>query len=257
MSLQSRIILSLAAAVLWHPASAMAADYEPPIVVENAPEYVPVEVASSWYLRGDVGYNFNRPFKNNEIGPSPIFSFEENNSAFNGGVGMGYHFNDFLRGELNVSFLSKNSAELSYLTVDPADLSTVVSGVSESAKNWAWSGMVNGYADLGTFVGLTPYVGAGVGVFYSRRSYSYAEDFRDSAFVDVDYRDSKRQTTFAYSLGAGLAYQLTPNTSVDLGYQYLSAPNAERVEMYEPGSYTISKGVHYHQLKLGLRYDLW
>ncbi len=55
----SRIVLVLRgssrAAPAWS-AAAMAADYDPPIFVDDSPEYVPVEVGSGWYLRGDIGY---------------------------------------------------------------------------------------------------------------------------------------------------------------------------------------------------------
>ena len=57
MKLILRIALSLAA---FGPlAAAHAADYDPPIVIDDAAEYVPVEVGSGWYLRGDVGYIFD------------------------------------------------------------------------------------------------------------------------------------------------------------------------------------------------------
>ena len=51
-----RILISAAAMAL--PLPAFAADYEPPIVVDQPVEEVPVEVGSGWYLRGDIGYNF-------------------------------------------------------------------------------------------------------------------------------------------------------------------------------------------------------
>ena len=51
-------ILILAIAV-GLPPSAFAADYDPPIVVDQPVEDVPVEVGSGWYLRGDIGYNFD------------------------------------------------------------------------------------------------------------------------------------------------------------------------------------------------------
>ena len=58
-SFASRLALLLAAAALGPLPAAYAADYDPPIIVEEATEYVPVEVGSGWYLRGDVGYNFS------------------------------------------------------------------------------------------------------------------------------------------------------------------------------------------------------
>ncbi len=63
MRYKTGIVLALAAATLL-PAAALAADYDPPIYVDEAPEYVPVEVGSGWYLRGDVGYAFKRNYKN-------------------------------------------------------------------------------------------------------------------------------------------------------------------------------------------------
>src|SRR5215218_8917130 len=57
MKASLRILISAIAVGL--PASAFAADYEPPIVVDQPVEEVPVEVGSGWYLRGDIGYNFD------------------------------------------------------------------------------------------------------------------------------------------------------------------------------------------------------
>jgi len=53
--------------------------------VDQAPDYVPVEVGSGWYLRGDVGYAFSHPFKNGET----LAGFTESSSLFDGSVGMG------------------------------------------------------------------------------------------------------------------------------------------------------------------------
>ncbi|RUU78145.1 porin family protein, partial [Mesorhizobium sp. M7A.T.Ca.TU.009.01.3.1] len=69
--------------------------------------------------------------------------------------------------------------------------------------------------------------------------------------------DSKTQYSLAYTLNAGLAYQVSKNVSVDLGYQYFSAPDAEYVAAESLDSYPILKGISNHQVKLGLRYDLW
>ena len=55
MVLKSRIALALAAIMLMPVTQASSADYDPPIYVDQAPDYVPVEVGSGWYLRGDIG----------------------------------------------------------------------------------------------------------------------------------------------------------------------------------------------------------
>lgn len=224
MSLQTRIALSLAIAALWQ-LPAVAADYDPPILVDNAPEYVPVEVGSGWYLRGDIGYNLNKSVYDVDF-------LDTDSTRFNGGIGVGYHLNDYLRTELNLGFVSqdKYQTDLGPLTV--------------SAKNSVWSGMVNGYYDLATISGFTPYIGGGLGLLHSR-----SEVTVDDVSVLTD-----RQYELAYSLAAGVNYQVSRNVSMDLGYQYLSSPDTK---YFNIDTGLVEDGIDYHQIKVGLRYDLW
>lgn len=233
---------------------AVAADYEPPMVIDTPEEYVPVEVGNGWYLRGDIGYKFNTPYRDT-VFASASYSQEENILPLTGSIGFGYRFTDYFRMEANLGLLTTNSSSLNYLTDD--GMGVVVSEVNVGTENEIWTGMVNAYADLGTYVGFTPYVGAGIGVAATKRNYSFSENFVDGAIVDVAYADNALQYVFAYSIGAGVNYQLTKNLSVDLGYEYFSAPDAEYVTMVTPTTYAINSGVDYHQVKLGLRYALW
>ena len=227
MILTSRATLALAATMLW-PLAVQAADYEPPVVVEEAPEYVPVEVGSGWYLRGDLGYNINKSPYDVTFG-----GVDTRSTRINGSIGAGYHFTDYFRGELNVGFLSNDK----YDWTDGTD--------SIRAESNIWSGMANAYADLGTIAGFTPYVGGGVGLLYSSRK---VED----TFQALSDRET--QYALAYSLGAGVAYQVAQNTSIDVGYQYLSAPS---LEYFDIPSGNMKKGLDFHQVRVGLRYDLW
>lgn len=200
---------------------AIAADYNPPIIVEQATPWVPVEVGSGWYLRGDLSYNSDEP----------LYDFEDNDfelSRVGGSVGFGYHFNDIFRGDLNVGFLG--SDEEGIPGVDYASFSQ-------------WNGLANLYVDLGTFAGLTPYVGAGAGMTYTRQEI-------DS--IALPYKD--RQYNFSYALMAGLSYQATKNVSVDLGYQFLDTPGVDFINLETD---TTEKGQKQHLVKVGLRYDLW
>ncbi|RWK45561.1 MAG: porin family protein, partial [Mesorhizobium sp.] len=65
------------------------------------------------------------------------------------------------------------------------------------------------------------------------------------------------QYSFAYSLNAGVAYQVSKNLLVDVGYQYLSSPDAEYATLADLDDSPIRKGIDSHQVKVGLRYDLW
>ncbi|ESY82792.1 hypothetical protein X739_26660 [Mesorhizobium sp. LNHC220B00] len=254
----SRMALAIAA-LLLPLTSAIAADYDPPIYVDQAPDYVPVEVGSGWYLRGDVSYLVQKSFKNGDFTfPSAINNenFSESEDAIFASVGFGYHFNDYLRADLNFGYLPGNKASFGYDDTATAPAGTSIMG-SGNLKNYAFSGILNGYVDLGTYVGITPYVGAGVGVVVSKRSLSasYAEEATPANDFTLD--DSKTQYSLAYTLNAGLAYQVSKNVSVDLGYQYFSAPSVEYATAASLTSFPVKKGISNHQIKLGLRYDLW
>lgn len=235
MSLKIRAVAACSATCFALPVlpfgAASAADYDPPIYVEEAPEFVPVEVGSGWYLRGDIGYNAGKPAYD-----LPFAGVDHN--RFGGGIGFGYHFTDNFRADLTVSHLGKD--EFAYTT--PANAAI--------GSHSAWSGLVSGYFDIATVVGITPYVGAGLGVVYSRNEVvaslaGHPESPR--SFNDRSY-------DFAYALMAGASYKMTDNVSVDLGYQFLHTPDAPYMD---PTTLVMSEGSKQHLVRLGLRYDLW
>lgn len=234
MNLHSRLLLPALAAALLATSSVHAADYDPPIVVDEAPEFVPVEVGSGWYLRGDVGYSFERT----EADFTGLPGIDVDRGDFGGGGGVGYHFTDFIRSDLNLAFLARDSFSIA----DGGDFARL--------KTESWSGMANVYFDLGTYSGFTPYLGGGLGILYTRNRFE--ADIAGLGVIDVGDDQSK----FAYSLGAGVAYKVAQNWSVDLGYQYTASPDTEFVEV-TPAGFSVGEGVDFHQVKVGLRYDLW
>lgn len=286
MKLISRIALALAAFAFMASGPVQAADYDPPIYVDQAPDYVPVEVGSGWYLRGDVGYAFSHPFDNQETSSGPLNSFTSESGLFTGSVGMGYHVNDYLRVELNGGILptdkfgdhEKLATTCKGTTLVDNGFGTINSVAAtqacdliNSAYNKAYSLMANGYVDLGTYVGITPYVGGGIGVAYNKYYKSIgAKDCKETptnsagtgGFFCNDPAGYEGQTdksakfNLAYSIGAGLSYQVAKNVSVDLGYEYFAVPDGKYVA-YDNGVYNIHKGIDYQTVKLGLRYDLW
>ena len=258
MTSRSPIASALAATILLPMTPALAADYDPPIYVDQAPDYQPVEVGSGWYLRGDVAYLPQKTFDNGDFTfPSTINneSFSEGEDAYFASIGFGYHFNDYLRADLNLGYLPGNKASFSY---DDSGVVTPATVGSGNLKNYAFSGILNGYVDLGTYVGVTPYIGAGIGIVQSK--YSLSADYvtnNGDASDDFSVRSSKTKYSLAYTLNAGLAYQVSKNVLIDLGYQYFSAPNAEYITAASLNSFPVHKGISNHQVKLGLRYDLW
>lgn len=327
MKLVSRLALSLSAA-LASSGLAVAADYDPPIFVD-AEEYTPVEIGSGWYLRGDVAYNAARKYRDSSastvdfglidpfanlgtLAPLQNVSRREKDSPVMGSVGFGYHFNDFIRADLNFGLFGNSKFSVSgdipndfgpvsgcagTTTVVTQELdgdgnpvggptAVAVDGVpcagSASGRTNHYNGMLNAYVDLGTVAGFTPYLGAGVGVLYTKNRVSVSgscgstttgpiENQAGDAEITTIYdcqgtpqgdtttasaSHTDRSYELMYSLNAGVSYRVSQNTSLDLGYQYLNAPSARTYSFGSNGLET-NRGVDFHQVKLGLRYDLW
>ncbi|MBY0532563.1 MAG: porin family protein [Xanthobacteraceae bacterium] len=182
-----------------------AADMPPPIL--RAPPAPWVELGSNWYLRGDFTYRMFDVSGAN--GPEDAAMF---------GAGIGYQFASWLRGDVTLDYQFGSSFSA---TDNPA-----VAG----AKLWSSALFANAYVDLGTWYGVTPYVGAGVG----------------AAFNDLD---SEGRWNFAWALMAGAAYHLSPNLSIDFGYRYADLGSA----------YALTGAlvdVTTQEFKIGLRYKL-
>lgn len=291
--------------------NASAADLDQTLL-QQAPELPmtkPVEVGTGWYLRGDLAYNISKddvhsnvttvgPLSSSSDFSIPTSSFavtsvSKDTTPISGSIGFGYHFNDYLRADIDVGVLSMNKSN--YESPGSCEGTTTITnnatgavlstqpGTASCDSNIAvqtnvWYGMLNGYFDLGTYAGLTPYVGAGVGFAYAPVKFSTSAtckasqtsngtttttflcDGQSSASdASVNYAGSSYKNnsfSFAYALSAGFAYQMTKNLSLDVGYQYIDAPNAQYAAVGDSGPY-IGKGLSYQQVKVGLRYDIW
>lgn len=172
-----------------------------------APE---IEDSRFWYLRGDIGYVFNDAADAGAAGHIPL----KDAGVF--GLGVGARLSDLMRVDLTADYRS------------PADFS--VRGWRGEAS--ATTLLANLYLDLGTWHGLTPYVGAGVGA--SHVALSGAADAEGWGL--------------AWAVMAGGTVTLAPNWQLDLGYRYLSIENAEMGGVLSQ----ISQAAH--EVRLGVRY---
>jgi opacity protein-like surface antigen len=268
MSLKSRILLS--AALLASTAPAAGADfdapvvYDPPVVVQEIEEYVPVEVGSGWYLRGDIGYSFATT-------PSGAFTYRTfaagiytDNTYTTGayaneisfGAGFGYRFTDLIRADL--------TAENFNVRFNGTRDNCVIVGVgcTDTAEMSAWSVMLNGYVDLGTFAGFTPYVGAGAGVTYANwgTATTTTPTFPGVSFTHPGMPNWR----FSYAAMAGVAYDVNKNLKIDLGYKYRRVAggdmfgfDAANAAAGATGAEARDPGFSQHEIRLGLRYELW
>lgn len=226
-------LLAASCAVLALPFTpALAADYDPPIFIEEAPEWVPVEIGSGWYLRGEVSYNVGRPTYD-----FTLFGEEVKHRRFGGSIGVGYHLSDDIRMDVTASYHGGDR----YRYNDGIN--------SGSATHTVWSGLLNGYYDIATIAGVTPYVGAGIGFTYSKHALAI-----DAPGVPLNVDWADRQYNFAYALMAGAAFKMSDNLSLDVGYQFLHTP---KMDYLDTTTFDVRESTRQHQIKVGLRYDLW
>ena len=203
---------------------AEAADLPPPPPIAVA---VPVAEFSGWYLRGDVGVgavqasNFHSTiepgYANGAFvlpnGPIiPAFASVGDSGLFD--FGFGYQFNRWLRGDLTGEFRSEATYRrgISAAWWNP-DGSVGTGYDSYSAGLSTALFMANGYLDVGTWYGVTPYVHAGVGLA--------SHNFRGLNDSGGAVATNASPTNLAWSVGAGLALSITPNFKIDVSYRYI------------------------------------
>ena len=214
-------ISALAGALMLATSAAFAADmpYEP-----APPPLPPVVEFGGWYLRGDIG------FSNQEVDNLDSVLFDgvevdivqkDFDSAPFAGVGVGYRFNRWFRADVTGEY--RGGATFHGLDViddgvDPP-FTNEYSGIKKEV-----TGLLNGYVDLGTWRGITPFIGAGIGA-----SYNTISSFKDVNTPNggVAYAEDDSQWDFAWALQAGLAYEVTPGLSLEIGYRYLHLGDAQ------------------------------
>jgi opacity protein-like surface antigen len=272
--------LLAAAAVLTSGSAALAADYDPPIYVEQPDEYVPVEVGNGWYLRGDVGYAFKTDVDaaTYRIFDAPTgtyfdsrFDTSSMDENFTLGLGAGYRFTDWLRADATVDgFRSDFSGTTSSAFPCNGTAGTTCAS-QDSATMSAISLMGNGYIDLGTYVGITPYVGAGAGMTYvswsdlqNQNSCVAGTGVCNTVGLPVVSHEGGKDWRFTYAFMAGAAYDLSKSLKLDVGYKYRHIDGGDMFG-FDAGSQaagaTGTQGkdgdLTQHEVRVGLRYELW
>lgn len=249
-----------AALLVGAGAPAYAADMPEPVVEVAQPVY------GGWYLRGHLGMS-NQRIKGLE---SPLFDVPavhgwHDEGGFDSapifGGGIGYQFNDYLRGDLTVEYRGASEFHaLDWLQALPGDPITTN---DYRAKKSEWLFLANAYADVGNFYGVTPYLGAGIGA--SRNTISGFRDL-NAQNGGGGYADDNSRWDFAWALHAGVGFQATERMTIDLGYSFVNLGDGQTGELKnddpsEPFPPAGNDGIRFkditsHDLKLGVRYSL-
>jgi len=232
-------------------------------VAADLPYVEPVPLAvGGWYLRGAIGMS-NQRLDNLEYQyfDTPGYASEWINkgdfsSAPTFTLGGGYQFNDWFRADVTGQYRGKSDFYASQRVTNLDDNS--VYSDDYTARKSEWLFLANGYVDLGTYHGITPYVGAGIGT--SRNTISGFRDINTELNAS-GYAGSESQWNFAWALHAGLGFKVTENLIFDLGYSYVDLGNAKTDTAYntDPAWSRANDGFKFknitsHDVNFGIRY---
>ena len=218
---------------------------------------------SGWYLRGDIGMT-NQGLKrldNISFAGAPAFTWLDKGGFDSGilfGLGIGYHYNSWLRFDLTGEYRGKTAFRALDQFFNIGMGATNTNDYTGSKSEWLF--LLNAYADLGTWWCLTPFVGAGVGLANVR-----IDHFRDTNVIagGGGWAPPASKWNFAWALHAGLAYKVTPNFTVELAYRYVHIGDGLTGDLINlngtnpvPNNPMHFKGLYSHDLKLGMRWML-
>lgn len=241
-----------AAAAMVLATSAGAADlYVPP--VETPPQIIEKPVPmGGWYLRGDIDYHWSKLRGNEYItygccgAPDPgtdDFDTTDLDGAWSLGAGVGYQMSPYFRTDVTADYWFKSD----FRGTSTGECGGVPCSSTDESSYKALLLLANAYVDLGTYQGITPYVGAGIG-----GAYVMWDDFVSDAGV----HDGSKDWRFAWAVMAGASYCLTPNLQLDAGYRFT---RIEGGRMFEESGLGVGpgfdKGINVHEARAGLRYS--
>ena len=283
--LKSRFSRSILTAILVSaPGTVLAADLDSVLYAPQLPRTVPVEIGNGWYLRGDVSYNFSTDgdatsyrtyhLTSHAYG-TQNYSTSDFETDWGVGAAVGYQLTNWFRAEAALDYYrgtfgtstSTSSPCLSGF-IGPDNTGCSIDG---SAGFNSWGVMANAYVDLGTYVGFTPYVGAGVGLtqvdFKDYLSTSTCVDGAASCnalpAVSLTHPGGS-DWRFTYALMAGVSYNLSKNLKADIGYRYINVDGGDTYDFDSiataagaTGVQGTDNGYHVHQIRASLRYSLW
>ena len=214
--------------------SVQAADLPQPPAFEP----MPVEAAEfgGWYLRGDVGVGVaSKPEIRStfsDVVPRPKFDEERLGDTAFVGAGIGYQFNHWLRFDATAEYRTSQALN----AIQSYNAGAFFTPPNNSRAYDLYTGNVqssvflaNAYIDIGTWYGITPFVGGGIGGSFNR-IYGLTDvgvggpaGFGNGGF---GFARDKNSLDLAYAAMAGLSYAVSPNLKLELAYRFLNMGDA-------------------------------
>ena len=240
----ARILTPIGVLALLFSSAANAADagsYSPsmPPLSQSAPLLVD-EFSSRWYLRGDIGYRVNELDGAINLDPPPGVRNRDLGKTWMFGAGVGYK-SEWFRTDLTVDYGTKANFS--------AD--STIRNKDHTANIDSVTGLLNIYADLGTWYGFTPYIGAGVGLSHLKTS-SFHVVSSSAPGLEVD---SASSWNLAWAYMAGVSYHLMGNAHIDVGYRHVNMGDVTTGKNADDNQLTFKK-MSADEIRVGFRYLL-
>ena len=172
---------------------------------------------------------------------------QDQSFVFTSSIAYGYTFKRLpVRAELEYSF--RNKAKFNDLGLWPN------TEIQTNAELKNQSLMANFYYDFKNTSLFTPYITVGLGASLNKLKVQATGDSAD------DYANN-RKTDFAWSVGAGVSYQINEKVDVDLAYKYIDLGQIEATHFYRSigSEYTFNETSQYNaklknnDISIGLR----
>lgn len=258
--------------------NATAADLGPIEPSASSPTAEPVSFdGRRFYVRGDVGLgriSFGG-FSQEELeGNGGSFISESIGDPVILGAGLGWRMSPNLRLDVTGEYRSKVGVKgLDYLDADLINPNGHLKANTLYQGDYsAVVGLLNGYWDIGTWNGFTPYLGAGIGI--ARNEMSGFTTTSSSTFVasgtgtvttqaTSGVAEDSVRTSLAWALMAGTSYDLSPNAKLDIGYRYLDLGSGATAEtgLIDCVCGTVGQPLEAHdmtdhEIRIGIRWEI-
>lgn len=261
-----KIFLAGAAMVAAGVGSAGAADVLPPVYeappIYELPVEQPIASASGWYLRGDVGYAWNRSegvdfYQGNVAFVPAVFTSAKMRGSYSIGGGVGYQASRYLRGDLTLDYFGKTDFRGSTRGSCGVALDCISTDTSSMT---AYSLLANAYVDFYKHGRFTAYAGGGLGGTYVKWDglNNRSCDAANPASCDPTFNHGGAAAwRFTYALMAGATVDINCNLKADVGYRYRHVASGKMFNFLNvAGTQGYHRGFDSHEVRGGLRYSL-
>jgi opacity protein-like surface antigen len=205
-------------------------------------DIAPEPMGMGWYVSVFGGWSHAKDESGDFHWSSDNYYFDlELDDGFTAGIALGAQINEWLRGEVE---LSGNWHDAEGVLASSA---LVPSTWTVDGDETALFALANLWLEVPIGLGpLRPYAGGGVG--FGRLDLDIETSGGSTLFDDADWG-------FAWQLGAGVAFGVSDNVAIDLGYRYKRIENAD-IEVHDDwgGDDEVEKDYKSHNFLVGVRF---